>query len=350
MAELASDIGASGRTSHAGPPPAGSPLVEVRGLTVAFRESRSAIRRSEAGAIRAVDGIDLLVRPGETLGLVGESGSGKSTTGRAILQLVRPTSGSVLFDGQDLASIGANDLRRLRRRMQMIFQSPYASLNPRRTIGAMIADSLEIHDVAHGREKDERVSELLRLVGLTRLMAGKYPHEFSGGQRQRVGIARALASNPDFVVADEPVSALDVSVQAQIVNLLVDLQDRLGLSYLFIAHDLAVIRHVSTRVAVMYLGKIVESADRSDLYQRPLHPYTHALLSAVPVPDPAIEAQRSRLILENDIPSPSDPPSGCRFRTRCWLRAKLGNPDACLTEPELIEHDTRHWAACHFVR
>jgi peptide/nickel transport system ATP-binding protein len=325
-------------------------LLEVSGLTMQFALTEGTIFRRNVGTVRAVDGIDLFIKQGETLGLVGESGCGKSTTGRAIMQLYKPTSGSVKLDGIELTMLGDKEMRRVRRRMQMIFQDPYASLNPRMTVGNIIGEPLEIHDIARGREKMERVQELLRLVGLNPKYTNRYAHEFSGGQRQRIGIARALAVEPQFIVADEPISALDVSIQAQIINLLEKLKGEFKLTYLFIAHDLAVVRHISDRVAVMYLGKIVELAERSDLYARPLHPYTEALLSAAPIPDPHIEALRKRIILPGDVASSVNPPSGCRFRTRCWLREKLGDPDICsTTQPDLVEHARGHWAACHFA-
>jgi oligopeptide transport system ATP-binding protein len=297
------------------------------------------------GAIRAVDGVSFDIRRGETLGLVGESGCGKSTTGRAILQLYRPTAGHVYYDGADLTTLKGETLRKMRRHMQIIFQDPYASLNPRMTVGAIVGEPLVVHNLAHGKELNERVQELLALVGLNPYFVARYPHEFSGGQRQRIGIARALAVQPDFIVCDEPVSALDVSIQAQIINLLEDLQDRFKLTYLFIAHDLSVVRHISNRVAVMYLGKIVEIADRNELYHNPLHAYTRALLSAVPIPDPVIESKRQRIILEGDVPSPANPPKGCRFSTRCPLAT-----DECRTrEPALVSVGQDHWVACNRV-
>ena len=295
--------------------------------------------------MRAVDGLSFSIRKGETLGLVGESGCGKSTTGRAILQLHRPTAGTVQFEGVELTRLKGEPLRKMRRQMQMIFQDPYASLNPRMTVGSIIGEPLDIHNLARGKEKQQRVEELLRVVGLNPYFANRYPHEFSGGQRQRIGIARALAVNPSFIVCDEPISALDVSIQAQIINLLEELQDEFGLTYLFIAHDLSVVRHISDRIAVMYLGKIVEVADRLELYENPLHPYTKALLSAVPIPDPAIERKRERIILTGDVPSPVNPPPGCRFHTRCPLADTICREQ----EPEFREVTPGHWAACHFA-
>jgi oligopeptide transport system ATP-binding protein len=277
------------------------------------------------------------------LGLVGESGCGKSTTGRAILQLHRPTEGNVIFEGKDLTQTKGEDLRKMRRRMQMIFQDPYASLNPRMTVGSIIGEPLEVHGLGSSKkERQERVQELLKTVGLNPVFVNRYPHEFSGGQRQRIGIARALAVNPAFVVCDEPISALDVSIQAQIINLLEDLQDELGLTYLFIAHDLSVVRHISDRIAVMYLGKVVELADRDELYRDPRHPYTQALLSAVPIPDPEIERRRQRIILEGDVPSPANPPKGCHFNTRCPRVM-----DICRDkEPPFKDYGGGHHVAC----
>ena len=269
------------------------------------------------GYIKAVDGLNFSIERGETLGLVGESGCGKSTTGRAILQLYRPTDGKVWFEDEDLTVMKGEALRQQRRRMQMIFQDPYASLNPRMTVGNIVGEPLEVHNIAKGKERRERVQELLRIVGLNPYFINRYPHEFSGGQRQRIGVARALAVNPEFIVCDEPISALDVSIQAQVINLLEDLQGEFNLTYLFIAHDLSVVRHISDRIAVMYLGKIVELTDRTALYANPMHPYTQALLSAVPIPDPVVEAERQRIILEGDVPSPANPPQGCNFSTRC---------------------------------
>jgi oligopeptide transport system ATP-binding protein len=319
-------------------------LLEVNHLKMYFPITQGIILQRHVGDVRAVDDISFDIRPGETLGLVGESGCGKSTTGRAILQLYKPTAGEVTFQGKDLTKLKGGDLRRMRREMQMIFQDPYASLNPRMTVGSIIGEPLEIHNLAKGKAKQERVQELLRLVGLNPYFANRYPHEFSGGQRQRIGIARALAVEPSFIVCDEPISALDVSIQAQVINLLEELQEKLGLTYLFIAHDLAVVRHIADRVAVMYVGKLVELTDRDDLYESPLHPYTRALLSAVPVPDPVIESKRQRMILVGDVPSPVNPPTGCRFNPRCpWAE------DNCrIDEPPLAEVKPNHWVACHY--
>jgi oligopeptide transport system ATP-binding protein len=322
----------------------GEHLLEVKNLKMYFPITQGIILQRRVGDVRAVDDISFFIRKGETLGLVGESGCGKSTTGRAILQLYKPTDGEVTFLGKDLVKLKGGDLRRMRREMQMIFQDPYASLNPRMTVGSIIGEPLDIHGLAKGKAKQERVQELLRLVGLNPYFANRYPHEFSGGQRQRIGVARALAVEPSFIVCDEPISALDVSIQAQVINLLEELQEKLGLTYLFIAHDLAVVRHISDRVAVMYVGKLVEVTDRDSLYENPLHPYTKALLSAVPVPDPAQEAQRTRMILVGDVPSPANPPSGCRFHPRCPYAE-----DNCVTdEPPLEEVKSGHWAACHY--
>jgi oligopeptide/dipeptide ABC transporter ATP-binding protein len=323
----------------------GEKLVDVQALKMYFPVTAGIIVQHKVAEVKAVDGVSFEIKKGETLGLVGESGCGKSTTGRAILQLYKPTAGSVTFDGTDLTKLNTGHMRRFRRRMQMIFQDPYASLNPRMSVGSIIAEPLAIHNLAKGRERRERVEELLRIVGLNPFFANRYPHEFSGGQRQRVGIARALAVEPDFIVCDEPVSALDVSIQAQIINLLEDLQHSFGLTYLFIAHDLSVVRHISDRVAVMYLGRIAELADRNELYENPLHPYTKALLSAVPIPDPAIESKRERIILTGDVPSPLRPPPGCNFHTRCPIAI-----DECRVRiPEWRQVGTDHWVACHRV-
>lgn len=322
----------------------GEPLLDVRDLVMHFPLTQGIIFQRKVGAVQAVDGVSFSVNRGETLGLVGESGCGKSTTGRAILQLYKPTSGHVNFNGRDLTEIDGGEMRRMRRHLQMIFQDPYASLNPRMTVGNIVSEPMQIHKLVDKKDRTSRVQELLQTVGLNPYFANRYPHEFSGGQRQRIGIARALAANPDFIVADEPVSALDVSIQAQIVNLLEDLQDQFGLTYLFIAHDLSVVRHISDRVAVMYLGKLVELADRNSLYDDPLHPYTKALLSAVPIPDPVIEKRRERIILTGDVPSPINPPSGCRFHTRCPYMM----PDICpKIDPVFADQGHGHFVACH---
>jgi oligopeptide transport system ATP-binding protein len=326
-------------------------LLNVVNLKKYFPIKRGIILR-QIGSVKAMDGISLEIRRGETIGLVGESGCGKSTTGRVILQLQRATAGQVFFTGGDgerveMTALKGEPLRRMRRRMQMIFQDPYASLDPRMTVRDIISEPLIIHGVARGKAIEERVEELLKVVGLNPLFANRYPHEFSGGQRQRIGIARAFALNPEFIVCDEPISALDVSIQAQVVNLLEDLQERFNLTYLFIAHDLSMVRHISDRVAVMYLGIIVELASRNDLYKNPLHPYTQALLSAVPVPDPVIEENRQRMILKGDVPSPINPPSGCRFHTRCPISQGI-----CKEERPAWRDATKgggHWVACHLV-
>jgi oligopeptide transport system ATP-binding protein len=320
-------------------------LLQVENLVKHFPINRGLLQK-QVGAVRAVDDVSFYVKRGETLGLVGESGCGKSTTGRSILQLYRPTSGKVDFEGVDLAKIKGEELRRTRRKMQMIFQDPYASLNPRMTVGNIIGEPLIVHNIASGKEVDDRVAHLLELVKLNPSFATRYPHEFSGGQRQRIGVARALSLQPSFIVCDEPISALDVSIQAQVVNLLEELQEQFNLTYLFIAHDLSMVRHISTRVAVMYLGVIVELADRADLYQSPLHPYSKALLSAVPIPDPLAEASRKRTILEGDVPSPANPPSGCRFRTRCPIAEKI----CAESRPEFREVTPGHFVACHMVK
>ncbi len=323
---------------------AGEPLVVVDDLHKYFPVTAGLFQR-RVGDVKAVDGVSFAIRRGETLGLVGESGSGKTTAGRTLLRLVDVTSGSIRFDGTEISHLNRSALRPLRRKMQIIFQDPYASLNPRMTVGSIIREPLTIHGLAHGRDADRRVQDLLRMVGLQPYHANRYPHEFSGGQRQRIGIARALAVDPKFIVADEPVSALDVSIQAQVINLLQELQQQLGLTYLFIAHDLSVVRHISDRVAVMYVGKIVELADQEQLYRNPLHPYTQALLSAIPIPRPAREHRRARIILTGDIPSPVSPPSGCRFHTRCPIAF-----DRCAVEvPAFTEYEPGHSAACHWV-
>jgi len=322
---------------------AGEALLVVRDLRKYFPVKRGVLARVVA-QVKAVDGISFGVSRGETLGLVGESGSGKTTVGRCILRLIEPTDGSITFESTSLRELDSGDMRRMRRHMQIVFQDPYASLNPRMTVGTIVAEPLIIHGGLSGSERNDRVAQLLEKVGLSPDYRKRYPHEFSGGQRQRIGVARALATNPKFLVLDEPVSALDVSVQAQVVNLLQDLQDELGLTYLFIAHDLSVVEHISTRVAVMYLGKIMELADRRSLYDDPLHPYTKALLSAVPVPDPKV--RKTRILLKGDIPTPLNPPSGCVFHTRC----PIAQFPICKTEvPPLVEHKPGQFAACHFA-
>ncbi|HEY8707893.1 MAG TPA: oligopeptide/dipeptide ABC transporter ATP-binding protein [Burkholderiaceae bacterium] len=341
-----------GAPQHVAPQPADhdGPLVEVEDLKVFFPITEGLVIERHVGDVQAVDGVSLSVHRGETVGLVGESGCGKSTLARAIIRLYEPTAGAIRFDGVDITTMGGEQLRHMRRRMQMIFQDPYSSLNPRMTIGGMIAEPLRVHGLADRREADRRVRELVEIVGLPSSAINRYPHEFSGGQRQRAGIARALAVRPEFIAADEAVSALDVSIQAQIINLLTDLQAEFALTYLFIAHDLSVVRHISDRIAVMYLGEIVELSPSRALYDRPLHPYTQALVSAVPIPDPAVEVSRKRMILSGDVPSPANPPSGCRFHTRCWLRRELGNPERCSTErPVLRELAPEHHVACHFA-
>ncbi|MEI7543570.1 MAG: dipeptide ABC transporter ATP-binding protein [Mycobacteriaceae bacterium] len=320
-----------------------APLLEVTDLVKHFAIKSGVLIDREVGRVRAVDGVSLTLHEGETLGLVGESGCGKSTLARAILQLIAPTSGSVRFDGHELVGLSQRELRPLRRQMQMIFQDPFASLNPRKRIGQIIGDPMRLHGVADGAQLKRRVQELLDRVGLQAEHYNRYPHEFSGGQRQRIGIARALGTQPKLIIADEPVSALDVSVQAQIINLLEDLQREFGMAYLFVAHDLGVVRHVSDRVAVMYLGKLVEQADSDTLYARPRHPYTHALLSAVPIPDPRKNAARERITLEGDVPSPIDPPPGCHFHTRCASATDICRHD----EPALVTDDCGHATACH---
>ncbi len=328
-----------------GSPPDGDALLSVRDLQMYFPITKGIIIQRKVGAVKAVDGVSFDVRRGETLGLVGESGCGKSTTGRTILHLSNPTAGKVFFQGQDITNIKGYELKKTRRNMTMIFQDPYSSLNPRMTVANIISEPLVIHNIGTPKDRIDKVQELLELVGLSRFYGNRYPHEFSGGQRQRVGIARALAASPSFIVADEPVSALDVSIQAQVVNLMEDLQNRLGLTYLFVAHDLSIVRHISDRVAVMYLGKIVELADRDDIYIRPAHPYTRALLSAVPIPDPKAEKKRKRIILEGDVPSPINPPSGCRFHTRCPLAQAVCKEE----EPAFRELTKGHLVACHFA-
>ncbi|MGL4445514.1 MAG: ABC transporter ATP-binding protein [Alsobacter sp.] len=326
----------------ADPRPAASrdrPLLEVRNLVKEFPVHGGILSRV-IDRVRAVQDVSFEIGRGQVLGLVGESGSGKTTVGRSILRLIEPTSGEVIFDGVDIVALGPEEMRQQRRQMQIIFQDPFASLNPRMTVGEIVGQAIDIHDLARGREREDRIADLLTRVGLTPAHARRYPHEFSGGQRQRIGIARALAVKPSFLVADEPVSALDVSIRAQVVNLLEDLKEEFGLTLLFIAHDLGIVEHISDRVAVMYLGRIMEIASSRDLYTNPRHPYTQALLSAVPIPDPTV--RRERIILQGDIPSPLNPPSGCVFRTRC----PVAKPECAQTVPPLTERGTGHLAAC----
>ncbi len=322
-----------------------SDLVEVDELRVWFPIRSGVVLDRHVGDVKAVDGVSLRIARGETLGLVGESGCGKSTVGRAMLRLYEPTSGRIVFDGEDITTLGEKQLQRLRRRMQMVFQDPFASLNPRHSVGKMVGEPLIVHGIGRKGEVRVRVRELLEVVGLPADAASRYPHEFSGGQRQRIGLARALALNPELIVCDEPVSALDVSIQAQIVNLLEELQAEFGLTYVFIAHDLAVVRHISTRIAVMYLGKIVEVAPADDLYENPRHPYTISLLSAIPIPDPEVERRRRSMLLEGDLPSPANPPAGCRFHTRC----PFAQPDRCAAEEPSLREVDGHQVACHFA-
>jgi oligopeptide/dipeptide ABC transporter ATP-binding protein len=324
---------------------ASAPLLSVKDLVVHFKKHTRKFLKSRESTVHAVCGTSFDIQPGETLGLVGESGCGKTTTGRAVLQLIRPTSGSVTFAGNELTGLKREELREVRQTMQVVFQDPFGSLDPRMPVGEAIAEPLKIHGQWTKSEGRDRVGDMMNLVGLERRFANRFPNEFSGGQRQRVGIARALILNPRLLVLDEPVSALDVSIQAGVVNLLEDLRARLGVAYLFIAHDLSVIRHVSDRVAVMYLGRIVEIGDQSSIYRRPSHPYTQALLSAVPIPDPRKERTRRRIVLKGDLPSPVDPPSGCRFRTRCWKAQAICESDT----PELLEVENGHPVACHFA-
>ncbi|WP_373000812.1 ABC transporter ATP-binding protein [Lutispora sp.] len=320
-------------------------LLEVRGLKKYF-EKHKGIFRKKVEHVKAVDDVSFFINKKETFGLVGESGCGKSTTGRTIIRLYKPTSGKILYDGEDIGKLDEKDLMPYRKKIQMIFQDPYASLNTRMTVADIIGEPMEIHNIASGKEKEERIIELLNLVGLSKIHASRYPHEFSGGQRQRIGIARALSVNPEFIICDEPISALDVSIQAQVVNMLEDLQESFGLTYLFIAHDLSMVRHISDRIGVMYLGSLVEVADRNELYDNPIHPYTKALLSSIPIPDPELAEKTERIILEGDVPSPINPPSGCKFRTRCKYKS-----DICKeTVPKLIDVGNKHYVACHLLQ
>jgi len=324
-------------------------LVQVEHLSEFF-PLRGGLLQRKIGEVKAVDDVSFDVQRGETLGLVGESGCGKTTVGRTLLRLIEPTGGRIVFDGTDITDLTGSDLKQYRRRMQIVFQDPYASLDPRSPIATAIGEGLRIHGIGNAQERADKVASMMELVGLQPYHARRYPHEFSGGQRQRIGIARALVLEPDLLVCDEPVSALDVSIQAQVLNLLRDLQRRLGLTYLFIAHNMGVVEHISDRVAVMYLGALVEVAASGEIYRLPVHPYTIALLSAVPVARPAERATRRRIILRGDVPSPVNPPSGCRFHTRCWLRTQLGNPERCSTErPELRTVGTTHQVACHYA-
>ncbi len=339
MSELVQDRApSSGSTTE--------PLLRVEGLVKHFPLTQGIVFKKTIGQVRAVDGVNFTLNSGETLGLVGESGCGKSTVSKLLMQLEKPTAGKVYYKGQDVTDLSGRELRKLRRNIQIIFQDPYSSLNPRMTVGDIVAEPWEIHpDVVPSGQRVTRVRELLERVGLNPDFVNRYPHQFSGGQRQRIGIARALAMQPEVIVCDEPVSALDVSVQAQVVNLLEDLQDDFGMSYLFIAHDLSVVRHLSDRIAVMYLGSVVEEGTEAEVYGSPSHPYTQALLSSVPLHEPALRGQKDRILLQGDVPSPADPPSGCRFRTRCWKAQ-----DICATEPPaLIDRGQGHPAACHFA-
>ena len=320
-------------------------LLEIKGLKKYFIKTKGIIHK-KVDYIKAVDDVSFFINKRETFGLVGESGCGKSTTGRTIIRLYKPTAGKILYDGVDIGQLCEKDLMPYKKKIQMIFQDPYSSLNARMTVADIIGEPMDIHNIASGKEREDRITELLNMVGLSKIHASRYPHEFSGGQRQRIGIARALSVNPEFIICDEPISALDVSIQAQVVNMLEDLQEQLGLTYLFIAHDLSMVRHISDRIGVMYLGNLVEVADRDELYDRPIHPYTKALLSSIPVPDPELSEKMQRIVLEGDVPSPINPPSGCRFRTRCQYQT-----EACKEAvPKLTDVGNKHFVACRLIQ